>query len=293
MDCAFESFVPSGDSDPDTSRPFSAYRDQAKTNLLAAGKIIHGDDFVMTTQQKGKVDGDFFELLEAAALWNAVAAWNQYMDTGKWSSNTFSCPDGAIATPNRKIAVVKLPRGYDSTRLFNTATLKDFRAFEHSLTMHGMELKLSSPDIVGIRIPNPMPPTFLPFLHQIQNLRSSNREMLETAYRYIEGSLDARSFLFAIAVKTSTRSDRLYQPLFEANVLKFIIGYVLKGGAFKFHVHMESFDGANVEERYKAASLTALMLGGAPSKAIDVVYQAVRPVETAQMGLNDFTLFPI
>jgi len=156
-----------------------------------------------------------------------------------------------------------------------------------------MELKLSSPDIVGLRIPDPMPPGFAPFLEPLPNLKNANRELLERAHAAIEGTLDARSFLFAIAVKTSTRSDRLYQPLFEANVLKFIIGYVLKGGAFKFHVHMESFEGADVQGRYKAASLTALMLGGAPTKAIDVVYKALKPVEAAQSILDDLPKFPL
>lgn len=293
MDCSFEEFMPGGENDPDPTRPFSVYRDQSKANTEAAGRILFGDDFSLTTQQRGKVDGDVFEFLEAAALWNAMAAWNQFMDTGAWTSSVLQCPQGAIATPNRKVAVVKLPRGYDSTKLFNPATLKAYKAFEHSLALQDMELKLSSPDLVGIRIPDPMPEGFEPFLHPLPNMKHDNRLALENAHAAVEGTLDARSFLFAIAVKTSTRSDRLYQPLFEANVLKFIIGYVLKGGAFKFHVHMESFEGANVQARYKAASLTALMLGGAPSKAVDVVYNALKPMETAQLILAELPTYPL
>src|SRR5882672_7281665 len=45
----------------------------------------------------------------------------------------------------------------------------------------------------------------------------------------VEGTLDESSFLLAVAVKRSTRSDRLYQPLFEANVLKYLIVHVLTG----------------------------------------------------------------
>src|SRR5208282_5590647 len=43
------------------------------------------------------------------------------------------------------------------------------------------------------------------------------RRILEDAHARIEGTLDGRYFLFAIAVKTSTRSDRQFQPLIEAN----------------------------------------------------------------------------
>ena len=72
-------------------------------------------------------------------------------------------------------------------------------------------------------------------------------------------TLEGRHFLFAIAVKTSTRSDRLYQALFEANVLKYILGYVLRGPAIRFHAHLETFANADVVGRYKAASMTSLL----------------------------------
>lgn len=60
----------------------------------------------------------------------------------------------------------------------------------------------------------------------------------ERAYLPLEGTVEAHGFLLAVAVKRSTRSDRLYQPLFEANVLKYLIEYVLRGAAFRFHVHI-------------------------------------------------------
>jgi len=70
-------------------------------------------------------------------------------------------------------------------------------------------LGLSSPDIVGIRIPDPMPPEFAPFLKPLPNLAEA-RLILEQMYQHLEGTLEGRSFLFAIAVKRTTRSDRLY-----------------------------------------------------------------------------------
>jgi Cfr10I/Bse634I restriction endonuclease len=293
IDCALEEFTPGTDADPDPSRPFSYYMTQVAANTAQAGRVIYGDDFTLTVQQIAKVGGDGYELVEAAALWNAIAVWNGFMDSGIWTSTAFTKPADAIATPTRKVAVIQLPRGYDATRLFNERTRRDYLAFQAALERSGMELRLSSPDIVGVRIPEPMPPGFAPFMKPLPNLKDANRHLLETAHEAITGTLDARSFLFAIAVKTSTRSDRLYQPLFEANVLKFLIGYVLHGGAFRFHVHMGTFEGAAVENRYKAASLTALMLGGAPTRAIDVTYRAISPRDTAQLILDELPSFPL
>jgi hypothetical protein len=58
----------------------------------------------------------------------------------------------------------------------------------------------------------------------------------------LEDKIESTGFLFAIAVKRTTRSDRLYQPLFEANVLKYLIEVVLRGPAFRFYAHLNSFD---------------------------------------------------
>ena len=156
-----------------------------------------------------------------------------------------------------------------------------------------MQLKLSSPDIVGLRIPEPAPAGYKPFLTSLDNLKSENLKKLSTAHSNIEGTIEGRNFLFAIAVKTSSRSDRLYQPLFEANVLKFLVSYVLKGSMLKFHVHQESFEGANVTGAYTAASLSSLMLGGSFERAVDNLYKSEFPKQTAQEILDSLTEYAI
>jgi hypothetical protein len=55
---------------------------------------------------------------------------------------------------------------------------------------------------------------------------------------------------------------------------------------------MGSFEGADVEQHYKAASLVSLMRGGEPMKAIDVLLQISGPNQAAQAVLNDLPLFP-
>jgi hypothetical protein len=124
-------------------------------------------------------------------------------------------------------------------------------------------------------------------------LNAAGQELIEDAHHAVEGTLGGSDFLFAIAVKRTTRSDRLYQPLFEANVLKYLVGEVLRGSVFRFSVHMGSFEGADVAGRYNAAALTSLLRGGQPSRAVDFVYHAVSPRETAQTVLNDLPYFPL
>jgi hypothetical protein len=293
MDCALDGFVPGTDGDPDPSRPFAAYRKQAYANVGRAGEIIWPSAFRLTAQQTAKVDGDIYEMMEAAALWNAGVAWNTFMDTGKWVSKVFKQPANGVPTPARKVAIVKMARGADTTKLLSPKARAEYQAFEVGLQAGGMELRLSTPDILGLRIPDPMPAGFSAFLQPLPNLSAASQDILETAWQAIQGTLEGRHFLFAVAVKTSTRSDRLYQALFEANVLKYILGYVLRGPAIRFHAHLETFAGADVVGRYSAASMTSLLSGGTPNKAIDVLYNSLSPRDTAQMILDSLPTYPI
>lgn len=293
LDCALDGFVPGTDSDPAPGRLSQEYRSQAVANVARAGELIWPGAFRLTQAQKAKVDGDIFETMEAAALWNAAAAWNVFMDTGKWTSGVFQKPQNAIPTPTRKVAIVKMARGADTTKLLSPTARAEYAAFESALLGKDMELKLSTPDILGFRIPDPMPAGFAPFMSPLTDLTFASQNALETAWQGIQGTLEGRHFLFAIAVKTSTRSDRLYQALFEANVLKYILGYVLRGPAIRFHAHLETFEGADVRGRYNAASMTSLLAGGTPSKAIDKTYLAVSPRDTAQLILDELPTFPL
>lgn len=293
MDCALGGFVPGTDSDSEPSRHSRIYRMQALHNLKLAGDINFPKGFRISKQQAAKVDGDIYEMMEAAALWNAAAAWNVFMDTGVWSSKTFIQPPSAIPTPARKIAIVKMSRGADTTKLLSPPARAAYAAFDKALQLDGMELKLSTPDILGLRIPEPMVEGYQTFMTPLPDLSYASQDRLETAWQGIQSTLEGRNFLFAIAVKTSTRSDRLYQALFEANVLKFIIGYVLRGPAIKFHAHLETTKGSDVAGRYKAASMISLLAGGTPTKAIDHLYMALSPRDTAQQILDSLPRYPI
>jgi len=292
MNCTFGEFMPGCDTDPVPSRSFESYLSKFRTNAISAGKELFGEHFEVSSSAIAKVEGDVFELLEAGAFWNAASAWNRFMESGHWSSGTFTCPPGAIPTPTRKVAIVKLPRGYDATKLFKPEIRNRIRAHEHALQLQGMELGLSSPDIVGVRLPYPLSPHLSLFQEPVSNLNENNLRLLEFAHELLEDQIDGSGFLFAVAVKRTTRSDRLYQPLFEANILKYLIEQVLQGSAFRFYAHLNSFEGADVVGHYKAASLLSLIRGGEPSKAIDKLYLAESPRDSAQAILDDLRFFP-
>lgn len=289
--CTYEDIVPGTDYDPDPDRTFAVYLDQMKRNFVAAGARLFGTDFTFDPGAMAKVQGDLYQMLQAAALWNATARWNTYMDTGAWTSAIFARPENAVPTPLRKIAVVPLPRGYDSTQLFQEGTRNVLRAHEAALTARNMELGMSSPDIVGVRLPDTLPPDLQVFTQQLEKLDGASISALENAYTRLAGKLEGHHFLFAISTKRSVRSDRLYQPLFEANVLKYLIQDVLQGATFKFYAHFEVQDGADAERRYKAPSLRSLLRGGEPARAIDRLYTSEKPRETAQIVLDDYPLF--
>ena len=289
--CTFDALVPGTDADPMPTRTFDEYIGQFRVNALAAGLQLFGPDFKLGTSALAKVEGDVFELIEAAALWNAAATWNNWMDGRPWSSTALTRPT-AVPTPTRKVALVKLPRGYDATRLFHRDVRNRIAAHEHALQAQGMGLGLSCPDIVAIRVPEPITPEFEQCLHPLTSLGESERQRLEDFHQRIEGTLQPQSFLAAIAVKRTTRSDRLYQPLFEANVLKYLVQEILLGAAFRFHVHLGSFAGADVERHYRAASLVSLLRGGGPALAVDRLWLATGPLATAQMILDELPLFP-
>jgi Cfr10I/Bse634I restriction endonuclease len=291
--CTFEDMVPGFTNDPDPDRSFDTYLTQLRTNLASAGANLFGENvYKVASSALAKVEGDTFEILEAAALWEAAATWNAFMDSGNWVSTALSQPPGAVATPERKVAFVKLPRNYDATRLFTAAVRQTLLAHESSLNLRQMAMGMSSPDIVGVRIPSGGRPELSIFSTPLPNINEHNRELIETAYRRIEGTLSGREFLFAIAVKRTTRSDRLYQPLFEANVLKYLIQDVLKGAAFRFHVHVGSTEGADVEGHYRAASLVSLLRGGEPALAVDRLVVVTNPVHVAQAVLDELPLLP-
>lgn len=289
--CTFEDLVPGYDSSPDMA--YSDHLARWTQNVKAAAHELFVASDKLTSDQLAKTEGDVLHMLLAASLWNAAADWNTYMDTGKHPEGALVTPD-APASPDRKVAVVMLPRGYDATSLFTIAARSNIEAFNYALAQSGnMELRLSSPDIVCVRLPSPVPPGCLPFLSRLPNLRKAGRAQLEAAHTLLHGRIEGHEFLSAVAVKKSVRSDRLYQPLYEANVFKFLVREVLRGAALRFHVHVLDTEGAAVEAHYRSASLYSLLRGGHPELAVDRLITITTPRAVVEDVIGALPLFPL
>ena len=291
--CTFDDFVPGSDKDPHPTREYFVYLQQFKTNLLNAGRYLFGDEFDLNPNSMARLEDDIFEALEAATLWNAAATWNMYMETGEWNSQSLTLPESVVPRGDRKLAIIRLPQDFDTKLLFDDATRAAIGDFQHALDSRDLELRLSCPELVGIRLTPAMAKKTDIFSSKIEAFTAENIKLLENAYKFLEGTVSGQDLLFAISVKKSVSNHQLYQPLYEANVLKFLVQEILHGTAFRYNVHVGSSEGANVEGRYRSASLYSLMRGKTPQRAIDRLHTSLSPLGTAQVVLEDFLKLPI
>jgi hypothetical protein len=291
--CTFDEFVPGSDKDPHPNREYFVYLQQFKTNLLNAGRYLFGEEFDLNPNAMARLEDDIFEALEAATLWNAAATWNIFMETGEWSSQTLTVPESVVPRGDRKLAIIRLPQDFDMKLLFDDATRAAIGNFQHSLDNRDLELKLSCPDLVGIRLPTSMAKKTETFSNKIESFTAESIKLLENAYKLLEGTVSGPDLLFAISVKKSVINHQLYLPLYEANVLKYLVQEILHGTAFRYYVHIGSTEGANAGGRYHSASLYSLMRGNTPQRAIDRLHTSLSPLATAQVVLEDFPKLPI
>ncbi|MFN7927011.1 MAG: Cfr10I/Bse634I family restriction endonuclease [Blastocatellia bacterium] len=285
ISCTFQSIVPGSLRDSSTSLTFDDYLRQFALNVKQAGHKFLGEVFTLEGSALAKVEGDVLEILEGSLLWNAAVTWNRFMASGSWESQVLRCPEHLKPDSLQQIAIVKLPRGYDATQLFSREARLQISELEQRLSKNGQHLKLSAPDFVGVRIPATTVEAV--FSTPIENLHTANVATLEQAYRILEGRISAGDLLFALAVKRTMRSDRLYQPLYEANVLKFLVQGILKQPGFRFYAHAVSIEGADVQGHYHAPSIFSLMNGEAPHRAIDRLFVTNIPSELGQAILNE------
>lgn len=278
MACAFDAWIPGGRGCPSLGQPFSYYLDQVISNADVAGKILEAQSpnafgktevpFFLTEAQGAKVRGDVFEMICRAILWNRCASNNLDLKAGRAAPLPF------------KIAVVTLGDNYDLRKLFAPTFVEKLQTFLDSLKERAISLSYSTPDVIGVNIDS-LPPDIIDFFsRRVSNLSIKNQELLTQARRMIEGRIRPEQVVLACGIKTSIRSDRMYQFLFEANAWKFIWRRVFGVHVCRYHSIMTQTFGANPE---KLRSLDFSTDGGAElaERAIDSVTQVEAPEDVS------------
>ena len=130
----------------------------------------------------------------------------------------------AIEFDQGKTAIVKLPnasqlRFHD---LYEDRARGYLEELFTSLRSQDIEMTMSNPDFVCIT--NLADDLGLPT--ETMSVGESSMSTLDTAYQKLSGHCSADSIPFAVTVKTSIRSDRRYQIVHEANVVKSLVAHL-------------------------------------------------------------------
>lgn len=227
MACTYESGIPGFCKNNLDSTPLSDLVNKCISNGKLAGKFIEefipehfGSNveasFSLTSGQIGKVRGDIFEMLSRAILWN-TSVLHSGTHRNLCSKELASKFNKSIT--GEKYAAITLGDNYDLKKLFNDEASREFSKFEEKLNSKGTSFCYSTPDLIVIKCNESIWPTFS---KPITDLSIENQHMLSTVKNEIEGKISPEDIVLAAGIKTSIRSDRMYQLLFEANAWKAI-----------------------------------------------------------------------
>lgn len=255
----FEAFVPGfAASSVLNDTPFAEVVQKPIDNANQEGALFFGADYQVQANAQAKVSGDIFEVVTHAVLWNAAARWNSYMSGDDWPTQPRFPRPRLPASARRQVAVVNLPRGYDWVKLLVPHAQQSINDIRTNLeTRHGLALPTSTPDIAVVVLPEPLRSDPV-WRHELPNLRTTEQATLRSAHLQLMGRIEPGELIFALAVKRSLRSDRLYQPLYEANVMQLLLEGFLGAPRVEFEVQTLSLEGTAAQNIYRAASLYAV-----------------------------------
>jgi hypothetical protein len=277
LDYTYQEFVPGFAPTGINRLGFEQLVAKPTDNARAEGDHLYGDQFRVTTEQVAKVEGDLFEVIESAILWNAAARWNAYMAGEEWATTPRYTRPHLAPDTERQVAVLNLPRRFDWVRMLEPGARDAVQAVRAQLEAHDLLLPTSTPDILIVVLPEEYrnDPTFRT---ELPNLQHDAQGTIGGAYRLLEGRIAAGEFILAIALKKSLRSDRLYQPLYEANVMQLLLEGKLGAPRVDFEVHTLESAGTGAQDTYRAVSLAAVATDHAqPHRAIRELHHPSSP----------------
>ncbi|QNP55337.1 Cfr10I/Bse634I family restriction endonuclease [Tessaracoccus defluvii] len=243
---------------------------QALGNANDEGRLWYGADYVVKANAVSKVTGDIYEIVTSAVLWETAAAWNRYMRGDAWRTSPRYARPQVTPSLNRQVAVLNLPRRYDWVKLLTPEAQERVREFRASLASNDLAMPTSTPDIAIVILPASEQQSPV-WTADLGDLSLPSQRRLDDAHRTLEGKIEPGELILAIALKTSLRSDRLYQPLYEANVMEFLLERYLGAPRVEFEVHTLTAEGTGAAITYSAAALSSAG-GDDPHRAIRELY---------------------
>lgn len=234
---------------------------QSISNADQEGQLRFQQDYNVQGNAKAKVLGDLYETITSAMLWDAAAMWNEYMATGNWTGSPRYRRPTTAPRPTRQVGVLNLPRGYDWVRLLNQQATQAIAAVRTPLAAQGLTIPTSTPDIAVVILPDAQAQNDIAWRMPLGNLDIPQQSRLSSAYADLAGRIEPGELILAIAAKRSLRSDRLYQPLYEANIMQLLLEHFLGAPRVDFEVHTLSVEGTAAVDIYAAATIYAVATG--------------------------------
>ncbi|MEV0269701.1 Cfr10I/Bse634I family restriction endonuclease [Hamadaea sp. NPDC050747] len=247
--------------------PFAEVAKQPVLNAMDEGRLFFGPDFIVKSNAEAKVTGDIYEVVTSAILWETAAHWNNFMCGNGWPTSPRYARPSILPSARRQIAVLNLPRRYDWVRLLVPNAREEIGRIREKLAKQSLTMPTSTPDIAIVVLPDESQQDLF-WRSPLTNLSRQSQQVLGTAHRRVEGKVEPGEIILAMALKSSLRSDRLYQPLYEANVMQFLLEGHLRAPRVEFEVHALTTDGTGAERIYQAASIH--------SAGTDQAHRAVR-----------------
>ena len=260
---------------------------QGISNADQEGGLRFAQDYDVKASAKAKVGGDIYETLTSAMLWETAAMWNEYMASGTWTGSPRYRRPTLQPRPTRQVAVLNLPRGYDWVRLLNQTATSQIDAVRAPLEAQGLTIPTSTPDIAVVILPDAQAQADAHWRTPLGSLGRQQQAVLSGAHRLLAGRIDPGEFVLAIAAKSSLRSDRLYQPLYEANIMQLLLEHFLGAPRVDFEVHTLSREGTAAIDIYAAATIYAVATGSSKvHRSVRELYVPDTPVNFANRFLN-------
>ncbi len=238
--------------------PFDKFVHQPLKNADEEGMHFFPKDYTVSSNAKAKVVGDSFEVVSCAILWNIAARWNTYMVDGTWPQRSPYQRPTAERSQARQVAVLNLPRRYDWVKLLTADAVDKIKNLREELAEAGLRLVTSTPDAAIVVVPESHWADQR-WRTELPNLQKPHQAELHHAYRHLQGQIEPGEILLAVAFKRSLRSDRLYQPLYEANIMQLLLEGQLDAPRVEFDVYTLEHIGTRARTTYEAASLYSVL----------------------------------